>query len=243
METKPKKLIKLKKHPDLESLLKSLINKENKSIRVSIIIGFFTFFIFAISIFFIVWIKIKNFNILRDLSKQPDYENMSYNENITEDDEIKNIINLCQVIDFASFSLICHPIAAFLSISYMFLFWRRSCCINCLFRRPGTPMILHPFKKSNRIHTALVYGIIAFEVTTIVTNTINQTSASNVLAKLFNDPSGLFKLSVQLVEVFFAALRYYPVLVAFNADSVIIYISSAIYLMVDLGYNIFSEGK
>jgi hypothetical protein len=163
---------------------------------------------------------------------------------LDEDTEkIESNSALCRLVDFSNFNIISHPFAGFLILIYLFLFWRRSCCLKCFIRRPGPPMIIHPFKKSERFMSACVYGIIAFEVMQIVNSAISKTSAADQYARLVQDPSGLFKLLMRIVEVFVAALRYYPVLVAFNAHSIFIYFTSAVFMLADVGINIYVEGK
>jgi hypothetical protein len=150
---------------------------------------------------------------------------------------------LCQVIDYSNFNIISQPLATLLGLIYMFVFWRRSCCLGCLIRRPAAPMVIHPFKKKDRFMSACVYGIIAHEVMTIVFSAITKTSVADNLNTLVNDPSGLFKLTIRICEVFMCAVRYYPPLVAFCANSTFIYITSAIYLLIDIGNNIYVEGN
>ncbi|CAF0809485.1 unnamed protein product [Brachionus calyciflorus] len=161
------------------------------------------------------------------------------NKNETLDD----YANFCNILDYSNLNLISHPFSALLILVYMFLFWRRSCCLRCLFARPGPPMIIHPFKKTNRLFTAVVYGAISFEVTQIVFDAILKSSASDVYSQLVYDPSGLFKLTIRLIEVLLASLRYYPPLIAFCADSLVIYATSAIYMAVDYANNIYTEGR
>jgi hypothetical protein len=51
------------------------------------------------------------------------------------------------------------------------------------------------------------------------------------------------RLLMRIIEVLVAALRYYPVLVAFHAHSAVIYLASAIYMTVDFGVNIYTESR
>lgn len=158
-------------------------------------------------------------------------------------DTLESTNQLCEILDYSNLNIIMHPFSALLILIYMFLFWRRSCCLKCLFARPAPPMIIHPFKKNDRFYTAAVYGIIAYRVMDIVSDAIFQSSASDYYSKLVNDPSGLFKLTLRIIEVFLSAIRYYPELIAFCADSFFIYLTASVHLLIDLGNNIFIEGS
>ena len=202
----------------------------------NILIALFTLILFGITITVIAVLKRQELDLFYDIINSiPDSNDTEYF------DTFNTTKSICDIVDFSTFSIVSHPLAFLLIILYMFLFWRRSCCINCLFRRPAAPMIISPYKKNNRFYSAVIYGIIAFDVMEIVQSAISKTSSADVFSKYVQDPSGLFKLLIRLVEMFVAALRYYPPLIAFNSNSFIIYSTSALYMLTDLGINSYVE--
>jgi hypothetical protein len=151
---------------------------------------------------------------------------------------------VCYWINLFSFNVISTPLALCLIALYMLLFWRRSCCLTCFYRRPAPPMIIHPFKKHGRFMPACVYGIMAHQVMDIVTGAIFKSGLSDELgSEVPGDPTGLFKLLMRIVQVLTVAVRYYPPLVAFSANSFLVYVTSALYMLVDLANNIYDEGN
>jgi hypothetical protein len=152
--------------------------------------------------------------------------------------------NICFWIDLHGFNIIATPMAVVLVLFYMFMFWRRSCCLTCLFRRPAPPMIIAPFKKDDRFMSACVYGIMAHQVMNIVMEAIFKSGLTEWLSQeVPSDPTGLFKLTIRIVQVLIVALRYWPPLIAFYANSFVIYLTSAVYMIIDLGNNIYVEGR
>ncbi len=202
----------------------------------NILIALFTLILFGVTMTIIAVLKRKELDLFYDII------NSIADSNDTEYlDTFNATKSICDIVDFSTFNIVSHPFAFLLIILYMFLFWRRSCCINCLFGRPAAPMIISPYKKSSRFYSAVIYGIIAFDVMEIVQSAVSKTSSSDVYGKLVQDPSGLFKLLIRLVEMLVAALRYYPPLIAFYSNSFIIYLTSAIYMLTDLGINSYVE--
>ena len=151
--------------------------------------------------------------------------------------------SLCKTIYFSNFNIISHPIAAMLIIFYMFIFWRRTCCVKYCWGRPAFPNIVHPFKKRDRLMTACVYAIIAYEIMNIVKDAILDRHANYIYAKMVPDPTGLFRLLMRCIEMLTAAMRYYPPMIAFSANSILVYGTSSLYMLVDIGNNIYVEGK
>jgi len=213
---------------EAEQTPKSKMNKLTK-----LLISIFTLILFSVSIIILAVIKNQELKYFVDLIDSNSDENVT--ESFTDQKSI------CDIVDFSNFSIISHPVSALLIILYMFLFWRRSCCLKFLYGRPAAPSIIPPYKKFNRFYSSVIYGIIAFDVFDIISSAIYKSSASDTTGKLVNDPSGLFKLFIRLVEVFLAALRYYPPLIAFNSNSFIIYLTSSIYMLIDLATNIYVE--
>jgi hypothetical protein len=92
--------------------------------------------------------------------------------------------------------------------------------------------------------STVVYCIIAYEIMNIVEDAVTRSpTEEETYTKWIPDPTGLIRLMIRILEMFVAALRYYPPMVAFTANSFIIYISAAFYLLIDLANNIYIEGE
>ena len=141
------------------------------------------------------------------------------------------------------FNIITTPLALLLTLFYMFLFWRRSCCLRCFLRRPAPPMIVHPFKKQDRFLSACVYGIMANEVMKIGLQAIFKTSSVDLITRHVNDSSGLFRLALRVAQVFLTAVCYYPPLVAFCANSFIVFATAGLYMILSQAMSIWFEGS
>lgn len=171
---------------------------------------------------------------------------ISFQKNQTQ--KIESRMALCGKIYFSNFNIISHPIASFLVVFYMFIFWRHRFAVDCLLARPAVPMIIHPFKKRARFMSACVYAIIAYEVMNIVEDTLTHQNHGeqdilDAYADMVPDPTGLFTLFMRLVEMIVAALRYYPPMIAFHANSVVVYWTTAIYMLIDIINNIYDESQ
>ena len=217
------------------SLVETEVKKSKLKNSTKLIIFLSTLILFSMSIIILGVIKNEELKYFIDIIDS----NNSIDENATE--SFNDQKSICDIVDFSNFSIISHPLSFLLVILYMFIFWRRSCCLKFFFGRPAPPMIIPPFKKFNRFYSSVIYGLIAFDVFDIISSAIYKNSASDTIGKLVNDPSGLFKLLIRLVEVFLAALRYYPPLIAFNSNSFIIYLTSSIYMLTDQATNIYVE--
>ena len=100
-----------------------------------------------------------------------------------------------------------HPIAAILIVLYAFLLKRRSLCKKCCFGRPTLPPVMSPFRKTRRFYTAFIYAIIAYEVFKIFKSVSEKSSGADDIDSLVQDPTGLFKFAIRIIEVIIAALR------------------------------------
>lgn len=171
----------------------------------------------------------------------------SFNHTNGTDESILLYLNetdhFCYLINNTNFSLISHPLAFLIVIIYMFLFWRRSFGINYCFRRPAMPMIIPPYQKYNRFNTALVYGIIASSIIKMIFKELTQSSNSDWIYWNVNDPTGILSLLIKSKDVFIAALRYYPILIAFHSNSFIIFIVTALFVVVDFSCEIYQLGN
>ena len=128
-----------------------------------------------------------------------------------------------------------------LILFYAFLYKRNACCVKCFFSRPGLPLVISPFKKYNRLSNAFLYCIMAFQVVQIVDNIFEENFIA-LLTKDIKDPTGILKFLLRIVEVFIIGLRYYPLLVAFYSNTFMIYLTSALYMMIDLAMTVFTQG-
>ena len=80
---------------------------------------------------------------------------------------IQDLSDNCDSLSLFGFNVPSTATAAILILCYMFIFWRRSFHLGCLYGRPGLPSVTSPIKKTDRAYSALVYGVIATEVNII----------------------------------------------------------------------------
>ena len=158
------------------------------------------------------------------------------------------LTEVCKDIEsiYFNFSFISHPIVVCIWIVCFVLVNLNS--YNK--KKQKVPIILPSFRKENRLYTAFVYGIIATNILKLFVNSAKElfASAENAvgnaaLIKDVEDPSGLFPLVVQIVDIFITSLRHLPLLIAFYSDSFIIYALSAFYSLVDFGVYLFRESE
>lgn len=62
-------------------------------------------------------------------------------------------------------------------------------------------MIVSLWKKNERFNTLMVYGLLAFKVFNIVENYIESNNQLSKSVKWIQDPTGLIKLMIKIVEV------------------------------------------
>lgn len=246
--TKNEKLVENKNKKEVKDINKDLLFfvpnidiSQRQSIKSKFLIQIIIILItFTVAITVAIVLNIQNLNKIISLS------NSFYNTNGTDDTiffYLNRTDHFCSIIGDSNISLISHPLAFLIVILYMFLFWRRSCCVTCCFRRPAMPMIIPPFQKHNRLDSALVYGIIASSIITMIFDAFTKSSNSDLISTHVNDPTGIVSLLIKIVDVFIAALRYYPILIAFHSNSFIIYIVSALFVVVDFIAEIYQLGK
>ena len=77
----------------------------------------------------------------------------------------------------------------------------------------------------------------------MIFDAFTKSSNSDLISTHVNDPTGIVSLLIKIVDVFIAALRYYPILIAFHSNSFIIYIVSALFVVVDFIAEIYQLGK
>lgn len=139
-------------------------------------------------------------------------------------DYINNTKSFCGRIEVGNIDIVSTPIAAFLLLLYILIYKRRVFLRKKFrYRNVGVPMMTSMWNKSQRLFSCFTYGLIAFEVFNIVRTSIdeNKTSSSQLLSGV-NDPTGLAKLSLKIVDMFVIGIRYYPVLVG-KLASLILY--------------------
>ena len=97
-------------------------------------------------------------------------------------------------------------IATTLIFFYILLYKRRVAMRNKFeFRNIGLPMITSLWNKSDRFFHCFTYGLIAFNVFSVII------SEAPINSK--NDPTGILYILYQLVTVLVVGARYYPILV------------------------------
>lgn len=242
---------------ELTFLIPTKSNKWKTIIQILLISIIFGSFIAVASI-----VNIQELDIIVSLSRNH-YKNRS-------DREVFNYLDvkpyLCGLIWNPSFNYISHSFALLLILIYMFLFYRKSYCVNCCLGRPALPMIIHPYRKFNRLNSALVYGLIASSIIDMFLKTVIQDTSADLIqidtSGLFNTTvlvpnsseyyvlktlqaglSGLATLLVQVVKVILASLKYYPLLIAFYSDSIVIYVTSIVFVIVDLTTEVYKTAR
>jgi hypothetical protein len=125
---------------------------------------------------------------------------------------ILNTKKLCSRVNRANIDLISTPIAAFLILLYVILYKRRKFLRKKLpYRNFGLPMIVSCWNKNDRLFSAFTYGLIAFNVYSIVKNSLEGRKTSIFIN--VKDPTGILPLLVTVFEILVIGVRYYPVLV------------------------------
>jgi hypothetical protein len=158
-------------------------------------------------------------------------------------DYINQSKSFCNATQLANIDIISTPIAGALILFYIVLYKRRVFLrTKFKFRNIGLPMQISCWNKRDRLFTAFTYGLIAFNVYNIVRNSLQNNKNSKRIIP-FKDPSGILNLLVKIMEMFLIGIRYYPILVAYRANSFLITFSSCIYMWIDFVSNIYYYGK
>jgi hypothetical protein len=124
---------------------------------------------------------------------------------------LTKIIEPCSNIEASGLNVITTSISAFLIIIFTILYKRRSCCLNkfkC--SNFGLPMIISLWNKTERIHSALIYARIAFELYILLAGLLPPASKTLPLITLppgVTDPTGLFNLLVKIIAIILIGLR------------------------------------
>ena len=134
----------------------------------------------------------------------------------------------CEKVSSADIDILSTSISGALILIYVVLYKRRVFLRNRFkYRNVGIPMMISMWKKDDRFYSAITYGTIAFNVFNIVRNSFNSSSQKIIP---FKDPSGVLPLLVKIMQVFLIGIRYYPVLVAYRANSFVICLLTAAYM-------------
>lgn len=96
--------------------------------------------------------------------------------------------------------------------------------------------IENSFKKSDRMITACIYVIISYQV---INATIDKLLSVRSLS--FNDPTGLSTLLFQVIDVILIGLRYFPILISTKTSNNFLRFLTAIYMLVDIGFETYYE--
>lgn len=110
------------------------------------------------------------------------------------------------------------------------------------YRNFGLPVISSNWNKNDRFNSSFIYGIIAYQVFTLVQNNLSGNIEYDELLQI-KDITGLASLIVQIIEVFLIGLRYYPVLVSTKCNAFVIVFLASLYMWIDLIDLIFQIGK
>jgi hypothetical protein len=104
--------------------------------------------------------------------------------------------NFCkQIIEF---DVVTIPIAILIIIIFIILHKRRSFCFSSFnWKNIGLPMIISSIKKSDRLFSSFIYGMIAFSVYIIFENLLIESKTSNFKGAL-----------VEVLEIFFNVLLF-----------------------------------
>jgi hypothetical protein len=107
-----------------------------------------------------------------------------------------SIIQICDTIEPLNFNIISHSIAVVLIFAYSVIFKRRLFFLNICDSRPGLLSIPSSFKKYDRTATAFLYGIMVYQVMSIINSSLNNTTPVEISDVAQQDPIGLFKLFI-----------------------------------------------
>ena len=144
-------------------------------------------------------------------------------------DYINATKSFCSAVNISNIDVVSTPIAAVLLLVFIVLYKRRVFLRDRFkFRNIGLPMIIPIWNKTDRLYSGFTYGTIAFNIFNVVRNYLSSNSNLNLIP--FKDPSGLMQLVIKIVEVLLIGIRYYPVLVAYRANSFIICLLTSIYM-------------
>ena len=145
-------------------------------------------------------------------------------------DYIASSKEFCHKILFYNIDLVSTPIAGFLIIIYILLYKRRVLWVNKIkYRNVGMPMMVSLWSKNDRRFSAFTYGLIAFNIYTVVRNSLRGSASAHLITS-FKDPSGILALLLKVVDMILIGVRYYPVLVAYRVNSFFVTSTTAIYM-------------
>lgn len=223
---------------DLLYLVPGLCKKKNLKTKTNTILALIIITLFIITLAIKSIVQIDEFGDAAQILAnyfQTNATDMSvfYYENTTN--------QFCKAIGDENLSYISHPIALFIVVVGMLLTWRRSHLTKLCFARPGLPMIIHPYKKHDRLNSAFVYGLIASNVIGLVFKLAGDPNYLGVFQSIKDplkpneplEPTGLAVYLLQIINICIISLRYFPVLVAFNLNSFFVYFLTTLYVFID----------
>lgn len=155
---------------------------------------------------------------------------------------IQSSKGFCRSINLANINIISTTIAGVLLIFYVVLYKRRVFLRDKFkYRNFGLPMMTSMWSKKDRSLYCITYGLIAFNIFTVVRDNLLDNNNTKLLQ--VKDPSGIASLLIKVITIMLIGVRYYPILVAFRANTFVINISSALYMWIDFVLNIYYYGK
>jgi hypothetical protein len=139
-----------------------------------------------------------------------DFNEFIPNENSTDPDFDPNS-NFCKLI--IKFDVVTIPIAILIIIIFIILHKRRSFCFNSFnWKNVGLPMIISSWKKSDRLFSSFIYGMIAFRVFIIFQNLIVHQILFRLLQTKTSNLKGALKEVLQiLLDVFINGIRAFKI--------------------------------
>lgn len=116
--------------------------------------------------------------------------------------DLNETVESCNNLNYANINIISTSSVIPLLILYILMFKRRVFLSRMFkYRNIGLPMIVSCWNKSDRLFTSLTYGVIAFNVYLVVRDTLNAQVRTLSSLIIVDDPTGLLKLIVKIIEV------------------------------------------
>ncbi len=129
------------------------------------------------------------------------------NQNNVSNTSVNIVLENCKMIKIANIDIISSSISFSITLTFI-MFSKRLSFMRSRFRyrNIGLPAISSSWNKNDRFNSCLIYGIIAYQVFSLVQNSLSGNHNYEKLMN-FDDVTGLKTLFVQMVEVFLIGLR------------------------------------
>lgn len=182
--------------------------------RIERLLGKYNFYFYILTGLLLTISAIIAVNLLQ----QDEYAAFMNNRN----DYLESAKSFCELYDLNNINLISTSMAAFVTLINVILHKRRK-FLKDKFKYFGLPMISSIWNKRNRFNNCITYGVVGYQVFTVVRNTFRGKSNADRLLN-FDDITGLLPMLIRFGEVlliglsrsfqiFFSEVRLYPFLI------------------------------